>query len=118
MIRRLWHGFVGALLCQVLPLSLLTVGWTQRLMQRETLRVWHRQRRAGGGDFAAFAAEEPATAELAGAPTWLLAPGPRRSRRRRARTNGHPIVVAWHGRAGRDPPLTFQSHCCHPQATR
>ena len=45
MIRGLWHGFVGSLLCQVLPLSLLTVGWTQRLMQRETLKVWHRARR-------------------------------------------------------------------------
>ncbi|MGI9590470.1 MAG: DUF4013 domain-containing protein [Myxococcota bacterium] len=81
MIRWVWHGLIGALLCQVLPLSLLAVGWTQRLMQRETLRAWHGQRRAGGGDFAGFAAEKPATAGLPRLPTWLRSPGPRRSRR-------------------------------------
>ncbi|MDJ0849055.1 MAG: hypothetical protein QNK04_11810 [Myxococcota bacterium] len=72
MIRWAWRALVGALLCQVLPLSVLVVGWTQRLMQRATLEAWHRQRGAGTGDFSRFAREREATARLADPPTWLV----------------------------------------------
>ncbi len=76
MIGWAWRALVGALLCQVLPLSVIAVGWTQRLMQRQTLAVWHRERNAGTGDFARFTREDPATAGLAEPPSWLLAARP------------------------------------------
>ncbi len=77
MIGTIWRALVGAVLCQVLPLALLVVGWTQRLMQREVLQAWHRQGDAAGSDFPAFARDDAATAGLSAPPTWLVA-SPRR----------------------------------------
>ncbi len=85
-IGRVWRALVGALLCQGLPSSVLVVGWTQRLMQRETLRSWHGQRRdAGPPDFETFAAADEATAGAACPPAWVLGPAPRARLRDRVR---------------------------------
>lgn len=64
---------LGAVLTQSLLGSLLVVGWTQRLMQREALKSWWRKRLAREGTFAEFAAAEPWLQDHRHAPNWVIA---------------------------------------------
>ncbi len=72
-LATLKNTILGAVLTQGV-LSLLIVGWTWRMMQRETFRTFHRAASTDQG-FAAFCGDSPATRELTEPPTWLLGPG-------------------------------------------
>ena len=71
-----WKYFVATICCTGPVLSVLVVGWTQRLMQQRTLVYWHAQSEASaqGIDFAAFAAADPQTAVHLHWPNWVLHP--------------------------------------------
>ena len=69
-----WKYAVGVLLC-LTPLSaILVVGWTYRLMQRATLKRWHRLSGIGadGAAFHDFAIADSRTATHVAWPNWLL----------------------------------------------
>lgn len=72
----LGRWLLGAWLCLVPLFSVLVVGWTARAARREVVRAWWRRSppRARGVSFEAFVAEDPATCELAGWPTWFAGP--------------------------------------------
>ena len=63
-LRWLKNGLLGAICSQVLPLSIVTVGWVQRGMQRETLRTFER---LGEGSLEA----DPALDAALSPPGWL-----------------------------------------------
>ena len=60
------NGLLGAMASQVLPLSIVTVGWVQRLMQRETLRTFERL-----GEGSLGLDPDPALREALSPPRWL-----------------------------------------------
>lgn len=80
-----WKYLVGTVLCTNPLLSVLVVGWAQRLMQRRTLAYWHArsQAPAQGVSFAVFAAASADTASHVHWPNWVLYPGERGFKRER-----------------------------------
>ena len=79
-LRRLfvfvWKYFVATVCCTGPVVSVLVVGWTQRLMQRRTLVYWHAQSETSVHDidFAHFAAADPQTAVHLRWPNWVWHP--------------------------------------------
>ena len=71
-----WKYFVGAVCCTGPLLSILVVGWTQRLMQRRTLVEWHTLSAvsARDTDFMTFAATSSQTAAHLHWPNWIIHP--------------------------------------------
>ena len=74
LLAFVWKYFVGTVCCTGPLLSILVVGWTQRLMQRRTLVQWHTFSGASarGMDFMTFAAASPQTVEHLRWPNWIV----------------------------------------------
>ncbi len=65
---------IGVLLCLTPLTAILAVGWSYRLMQRSTLKRWHRLSGFGadGTGFTDFALGDSGTADHVGWPNWIL----------------------------------------------
>ena len=65
---------IGVLLCLTPVTAILAVGWSYRLMQRSTLKRWHRLSGFGadGTGFSDFALGDSRTADHVGWPNWIL----------------------------------------------
>ena len=69
-----WKYAIGVLLCLTPVSAILAVGWSYRLMQRSTLKRWHRLSGFGadGTGFTDFALGDSRTADHVGWPNWIL----------------------------------------------
>lgn len=69
-----WKLWFGSVLSTFFVGSFAVVGWTARAARREALKTWWRRspQRAAGGRFEDFAVADPATAEFARWPNWIL----------------------------------------------
>lgn len=74
LLMAVWKYAFGVLLCLTPVTAILTVGWTYRLMQRSTLKRWHRLSGFGadGTRFVDFALADSRTSEHVGWPNWLF----------------------------------------------
>ncbi|NNG02834.1 MAG: hypothetical protein HKM95_01875 [Inquilinus sp.] len=74
LVMFFWKYAVGVLLCLTPVTAILVVGWSYRLMQRSTLRRWHRLSGFGAdkAGFHDFALGDGRTVEHVAWPNWLL----------------------------------------------
>jgi len=68
----LWKVFVGAVLCQAWPTSILAVGWSYRAMQRRALRVWQKHSPLDASNRAALAQSDPLFLAHETWPNWFI----------------------------------------------
>ena len=74
LLMAVWKYAVGVILCLTPLTAILVVGWTYRLMQRTTLKRWHKLSDFGadGSGFYDYALGDSRTASHVAWPNWLL----------------------------------------------
>lgn len=74
IVMAVWKVFVGAILCQAWPTSILAVGWTYRAMQRRALRVWTKHSPLSESNKTALAQSDPLFLAHVTWPNWFVQP--------------------------------------------